>query len=122
MRGASLAGRLRAAGARCCTAALALSAQGCVSYSYVDAHQVQHVVGFVDVALPAAPSSGKAGATAVSLRTFGLSFFRHPAAGSDIALGYSEQSIVSLPDNGCIDLQAKSLCADRASHSGASTQ
>ncbi len=120
MRGGDLAGRLCAAGARGCTIALVLVAPGCVSYSYVDAHQVQHVMGFVDVATPLAPPSAKPGATSVTLRAFGLSVFRHPVAGSSVALGYSEQSIVSLPDNACLDLQTKGVCAD--SHPAATTQ
>jgi len=118
MRGGRLAGGLMGAAAKCGVAALVLLAQGCVSYSYVDAHQVQHVVGFVDIAMT--PPSGKAGATAVTLRAFGLSFFRHPTAGSGVALGYSEQSIVNLPDNACLDLQTKGVCAD--SHPATATQ
>ncbi len=120
MRGGILVGKLRAAGAVCCVLALGFLAPGCVSYSYVDAHQVQHVVGFVDVAMP--PPSGKPEATAVTLRSFGLSVFRHPTAGSDIALGYSEQSIVSLPDNACLDLAARNVCAARDAHAGTTTQ
>jgi len=122
MRGGDSVGGLGAAVAKCCMVVLVLLAPGCVSYSYVDAHQVQHVVGFVDVAMPLASPTGKAGATAVTLRSFGLSFFRHPTAGSDIALGYSEQSIVSVPDNTCIDLEAKGPCADRDLHPATTTQ
>ena len=122
MRGGSLAGRLCAAGAKCCTVAPILLAPGCVSYSYVDAHRVQHLVGFVDVALPLAPSPGKPVATAVTVRTFGLSVFRHPDAGSAVSLGYSEQSVVTMPDNACLDLQSRGVCADKASPSGPSTQ
>ncbi len=119
MRGGSLAGRLGSAGARFCVLAFALSAAGCVSYTYVDANRIQHVVGFVDVAMtPPATTS----ATAVTLRSFGFSFFRHPNAGSDVSLGYSEQSIVNLPDNACLDLQAKGLCAERDAQVGAPTQ
>jgi len=121
MRGGRLAGRLCAIGATGCAIALVLLAPGCVSYSYVDSHQVQHVVGFVDVALPLAPS-GKAGATSVTLRAFGLSVFRHPTAGSGVSLGYSEQSIVTLPDNACLDLQTNGVCAARHAPTEPSTQ
>jgi len=113
MRGGSVASGLRVA-SKFGVFAFSLISAGCVSYTYVDSHQVQHVVGFVDVAM--APPAGKSSATAVILRSFGLSFFRHPTAGSDISLGYSEQSVVSLPDNACLDLQAKGVCADLEAH------
>ncbi len=58
----------------------------------------------------------------MTLRAFGLSVFRHPTAGSAVSLGYSEESIVTLPDNACLDLQTEGVCADRHTPSVPSIQ
>ncbi|HEY4943171.1 MAG TPA: hypothetical protein VII56_17200 [Rhizomicrobium sp.] len=97
---------------RCCAALPIFALPGCVSYSYIDANTVQHVVGFVDIATPLA--SGKAGepaATSVTVTSFGVSLHRSPAADNGLTLGYSSETIVSLPSGACLDLNAKGVCA-----------
>jgi hypothetical protein len=85
---------------------------GCVSYSYVDDRNVQHVVGIVDVAVrPANASPSDSTASGVSVTSFGLSAYSRPDTGSGVVLGYSEETFLLLPDNSCIDLNGAGFCA-----------
>lgn len=85
---------------------------GCISYSYSDAAGVRHVVGFVDLAVGPAPSSGKdERPSAVKITGFGLSILTSAAPGGGIVLGYSTQTLLTLPNNSCIDLGAPGPCS-----------
>jgi len=60
-------------------AALFALLAGCVSYSYVDDRNIQHVVGIVDVAVgPANASPSDSTASGVSVTSFGLSPIHDP--------------------------------------------
>ncbi|MEI9991384.1 MAG: hypothetical protein WDM86_15230 [Rhizomicrobium sp.] len=111
MRGGSLAGRLRAAGAKGCAAALILAAPGCVSYSYVDAQQVQHVVGFVDVAMPLPQGArSEPAATAIATTTLGIAISRRSDGSDGFAVGYTKDMTIALPNGACLDLETDGVC------------
>ena len=95
-------------------AAILISAStGCVSYSYLDDHNVQHVVGFVDLAIaPAGPPPADPAPKLTSISAIGLSAYSNPDGGG-VALGYTKETFLILPGNSCIDLAAAGLCAAR---------
>jgi hypothetical protein len=93
-------------------AALFALLAGCVSYSYVDDRNIQHVVGIVDVAVgPANASPSDSTASGVSVTSIGLSAYSRPDTGSGVVLGYSEETFLLLPNNSCIDLNGAGFCA-----------
>lgn len=98
---------------RSTASALLLAAlTGCVSYSYVDDRNVHHIVGFVDVAIgPADGSPGDAAASAVRVTSLGFSAYSHPDNGAGVVLGYSEETLLMLPNNSCIDLNSAGPCS-----------
>lgn len=83
---------------------------GCISYSYSDAAGVRHVVGFVDLAVGPDPGEGER-PSAVRITSFGLSILTPASFGSGVVLGYSTQTLLTLPDNSCIDLGAPGPCS-----------
>ena len=89
-------------------AAVFLTLSGCVSYSYVDDHDVQHVIGFVDVAIPGADGHAP---KSVSVTGFGLFAFSHPDRGSGVVLGYSRETSLELPNGSCLDLNSVGTCS-----------
>jgi hypothetical protein len=84
------------------------AAGGCVSYSYVDADHVQHIVGFVDVTAPAA---GDGQTTSLTTTTLGVALYRRPQSNVGLTLGYNKETLVSLPSGACIDLNTAGVCA-----------
>jgi hypothetical protein len=89
---------------------------GCMSYSYVDSHAVQHVVGFVDVAIGppgASPDhvSANAGMTGVRVTSIGVSAYSHPQSGSGIAIGYTRETFFSVANQSCIDFNSAGPCS-----------
>jgi len=100
---------------RACLGAAALAVSlltGCISYSYSDAAGVRHVVGFVDLAVGPDPDPGEdERPSAVRITSFGLSILTPASFGSDVVLGYSTQTLLTLPQNSCIDLGAPGPCS-----------
>jgi hypothetical protein len=94
-------------------ASVALTAS-CVSYSYVDSRNVEHVIGFVDVALsPSSPGRDQPTPSAVKITTLGLSAFSATETGS-LTLGFSQLTLLIVPDNSCIDLNFPGPCSSPA--------
>ena len=83
---------------------------GC-AVSYVDSKNVRHVIGFVDVALPSAPAEA-AGPTpsVVSMTSLGVHVYSGTANGSGVVVGYGKETVVTMPNNTCVDLNAPGLC------------
>jgi hypothetical protein len=99
------------------TAALIPALTGCVSYTYLDDHNVQHVVGFVDLAItPAGPPPADPAPKLNSISAIGLSAYSNPNGGG-VALGYTKEVFLIVPDNSCIDLGAPGPCAARSQQS-----
>lgn len=94
---------------------LAFAASGC-AYSYVDAEHNRHVIGMLDITTP--PASAQP-VTSVTLTTVGLSVYRQSGSDSAISLGYNQQTVVSLPNNACLDLARSSVCAASSDSKGA---
>jgi hypothetical protein len=92
---------------------------GCLSFSYVDENNVRHVVGFVDMTIPAdSRTQGDAAAQAVVVTSVGLSVHTHRENNSSVVLGFSRQTVLAVGNNACIDLQRAGPCASlRASAS-----
>lgn len=85
------------------------------AYSYVDSNNVRHIVGFVDVSLPATPteSSGPT-PSAVSITSVGVHVYSGTANGSGLVLGYGRETVLMMPNNACVDIAAPGLCAEAA--------
>ena len=62
---------------------------GC-AYSYVDDHGTRHVVGLVDLELPASEEDQTFAGHVVDLTTLGISFSGNPS-GSSFTVGYSRE-------------------------------
>lgn len=84
---------------------------GC-AVSYVDSKNVRHIIGFVDVALPATPAE-TSGPTpsVVSVTSFGVHAYSGTQNGSGLVVGYGKETVVTMPNNACVDLNAPGLCA-----------
>ena len=93
------------------SAALLVGLAGCVSYSYVDEHNVQHVIGFNDVTSSADDVSPDNASNAVSVTSFGLTAYSGPSNDGGVTLGYSRQTFLYMPNNACVDLNTPGLCA-----------
>lgn len=94
--------------------ALALAPAGC-AFSYVDSSNVRHIIGFVDVALPAAPAEAASPTpSVVSVTSLGVHVYSGTANGSGLVVGYGKETVVVMPNNACIDLGAPGLCAAAA--------
>ncbi len=93
---------------------LALMSTGC-AYSYVDSNNVRHVIGLVDVAIPATgtESAGPV-ASAVSVTSVGLYVYSGSPNGSGVVLGYGKETVLLMPNNACVDLNAPGVCAAAA--------
>jgi hypothetical protein len=97
---------------RACAAILSLALAGCVSYSYVDDHNVQHVVGFVHVAIDRGHGAAAGSTpTAVSVTGIGLSAYTDPINGNGVILGYGKEVFLTIPNNSCIDLDPAGPCS-----------
>lgn len=94
--------------------AAALATSGC-AFSYVDSDNVRHIIGFVDVSLPAtsADASGPQ-PSAVSVTSVGMHVYSGTANGSGVVLGYGKETVLTMPNNACVDLGKPGLCADAA--------
>ena len=106
----------RAAGiaSRIAAVSLALMSAGC-AYSYVDSNNVRHIVGLVDVAIPSAGSeSSNPVASAVSVTSVGLYIFSGTANGGGVVLGYGKETVLTMTNNACVDLNAVGPCASAA--------
>jgi hypothetical protein len=88
-----------------------LISTGC-AVSYVDSKNVRHVIGFVDVALPS-PAAEAAGPTpsVVSVTSLGVHVYSGTQNGSGLVVGYGKETVVTMPNNSCVDLSAPGLCA-----------
>lgn len=97
-----------------CLLAITWTLAGC-AFSYVDSSNVRHVIGFVDVALPAAPAE-VVGPTpsVVSVTSVGMHVYSGTSNGSGVVLGYGKETVVVMPNNACIDLSGPGLCAAAA--------
>ena len=85
------------------------------AYSYVDSNNVRHIVGFVDVSLPAiATESSGPTPTTVSITSVGVHVYSGTANGSGLVLGYGRETVLTMPDNSCVDIAAPGLCAETA--------
>ena len=94
---------------------LVSSMSGCVSYSYVDKNNVQHLVGFVHATIAPTDAAGAGAAPRVlDVYGLGLSMNSVPDAGSAFTLGYAHQRLILLPNNSCVDLNAPGPCAANA--------
>lgn len=105
---------MRMEAARACAltvgvAVAAIAQSGCASFSYVDRGGARHVVGFVNVALPAdEPQS----TTVLGLTTFGLAIRTGGDAGAQATLGFSHETLVAAPPGACVDIVVPGVCAD----------
>lgn len=107
----------------CPSAAIAVGAlcAGC-SFSYVDSSNVRHVIGFVDVSLPAEASDGSGPAPkVVSVTSVGVHVYSGTPSGSGVVLGYGKETTLTVPDHSCIDLGAPGLCKTAAARATASS-
>jgi len=85
---------------------LAFAASGC-AYSYVDSNHTRHVIGIVDIATL---QTSEQNATSVTMTTVGLSVYRQSGSDSAITLGYNQRTLVSLPNNACLNLSGGKPC------------
>lgn len=89
--------------------ASSLLATGC-SFTYIDSKNMRHTVGFVDVAVPAGDSAS-ATPSAVSVTSVGMRVYNGAPNGGGIVLGYSKETVLLMPSNSCVDLNAPGICA-----------
>ena len=91
-----------------------LATSGCVSFSYVDKNNVQHIIGFVHARIDAPPAPpSTATARMLDVRGFGLSLHSVSDVGSAFTLGYVHQKLLILPPGACVDLSTPGRCADQ---------
>ena len=91
---------------------VAFSTAGC-AVSYVDSKNVRHIIGFVDVSLPAMPTDASGPLpTAVSVTSLGMHVYSGTASGSGLVLGYGKETVLVMPNNACVDISAPGLCAE----------
>jgi hypothetical protein len=89
-----------------------LLAAGCASVTYLDSEGFRHVIGLVDVTIPnPLDANSKALATAVTITSLGLAISRPTDGGSNLLIGYGRETIVSLPQDACLDLEYEGPCA-----------
>ena len=84
---------------------------GCISYTYTDAKGVEHVIGFVDVAISPSSTGAPVG-HAVSVTSLGIAAYTQPGESRGLVMGYARQTTLALKDNACIDLKTIGPCAD----------
>ena len=90
--------------------ALASLSIGACSYSYVDANNVRHVIGLVDMSIAPPNAGSEPVATAVSVTSVGMHIYSGTANGGGVVLGYGKETIVLIPNNTCIDLNNPGPC------------
>ena len=95
-------------------APLLVGLAGCLSYSYVDEHNVRHVIGFNDVTGGSAGDvSSDNASNAITVSSFGLTAYSGPNDDGGVTLGYSRQTFLYMPNNACVDLNTPGLCAQK---------
>lgn len=98
---------LRRTGVVAAALAAGLPLGGCVTYA--DAAGGRPVVGLVVIVVD---HGTQAGAPATALTTTGLGLAIRSGGGNPgVALGYSKDTRVTVPDGGCIDLNRPGVCA-----------
>jgi hypothetical protein len=90
--------------------ALVLLTSGACSYSYVDANNVRHVVGLVDMSIAPANIGSEPVASAVSVTSVGVHVYSGTANGGGVVLGYGRETVLLIPNNACIDLNSPGPC------------
>jgi hypothetical protein len=86
--------------------------EGCVSLSYVDSHDVRHVVGLVDVAIrPNTDSANDTAASAISVTSFGLAAYSRPGTGGGLVVGFNRETYFAVANHACVDLNRPGPCA-----------
>jgi hypothetical protein len=94
-----------------CVLALPFLSAGCVSFSYVDANNSRHIVGFVDLKVePNDTQSAKSEPSVQSVTSLGLYFYSGGANGSGVVLGYAKETTVLVPNNSCVSLDLPGSC------------
>jgi hypothetical protein len=87
---------------------------GCASVTYIDSHNVTHVVGLVDVELEPAATAQRS-PVLVAATTLGIALKMAGAPNDGLALGYSRDLMMSIPNNACIDIGKPGPCNRLAS-------
>jgi hypothetical protein len=82
---------------------LCLALAGC-AHVVVDPDGTRHVSGFMVLTLP--PANQDIGADAIRMRTLGLSVTRGQAASAQLAIGYSDTTIVAMRNDSAISWSA----------------
>jgi hypothetical protein len=91
---------------------LVVLASGGCAYSYVDSNDVRHVIGIVDVALPAAPGEATGPSpSVVSVTSVGVHVYSGTSNGGGVVLGYGKETVLTMPNNACVDLSGPGPCA-----------
>jgi hypothetical protein len=85
----------------------ALAGFGC-AHRYVDPQGQVHVVGLVDVTLPASPPNS---ASSLRARGVGLLLSRD-AIGTALSIGYSDSTLTVIPPEGCFNIGAAPFSLD----------
>lgn len=89
---------------------VAFGTAGC-AVSYVDSNNVRHVIGFVDVALPVAPTEASGPTpSVVSVTSLGVHVYSGTQNGSGVVVGYGKETVLTMPNNACVDLSAPGPC------------
>ena len=97
----------------------ALSA-GCMSFSYVDSENRQHILGLVDLRIE--PSKRPSDPTVLKVTSLGLHVYSGTANGGGVVVGYASETMVAVPNNGCVDLRTPGACASARSASTTGNQ
>jgi hypothetical protein len=80
----------------------ALALMGACAHTYIDQAGDRHVVGWVNLTLPAIPPKDQ-GADWIRLRTIGFAY-SSTDIGSAIELGYSDNTLAVIRKNSCVML------------------
>ncbi len=95
--------------------ALAASAAGCVSVSYVDRDNLRHRVGWMDVVVA---DDASRPIKVARVTVLGVAVGRDPMGGGGVTVGYRDDRLLALPDNACLDIQVSGACAQIAKPKG----
>jgi hypothetical protein len=92
--------------------AVAISTLSASSVSYLDDDGIRHVVGWVDLAMPTAASSGALAGDFVDITTIGVAL-TNTAQGTSLSLGYSRDVVGSLLDDKAVVFHSPQLLDKR---------